>query len=196
MLFPLGELLLFSVVLFAWTERLKCRCRIYLLFFAWLCGKILGSYFSPPGVWHWDWARLAVIFFFALWAWQKAQRHTIPLLITFIALLVQDLFLLNEPGVLPGDQLFFGFATLLIACLVSHTYWETMSALSWALLLNQLCILFLYRGVVSYAKMPEPFSWHLWASTCAAGALVRFVAIKRKEKAQEKEQSATPQPAK
>ncbi|MDR3289506.1 MAG: hypothetical protein LBT22_08775 [Peptococcaceae bacterium] len=190
MVLPIGEFILFSAALIGWTEQSGYRHRLYGLLLAWIGGSVLEGLFLPSVIWHWNWARLAVMLLFWLWVRRQAHRRFLPLLLTGTALIVQDIFLLNEPGVIAGDQLIFSLAAVLVASLTAGGYWEMLAAVAGAWFFNQLAIGLIYIGtdVINYTEIPDAFAWHFEAAVCSAAALFRATAVKMKKTRTEKTQ--------
>lgn len=160
MAFPYGEWVIFFLALATWTEKRGSRRFFLMLMIAWLIGKGVEVVFPSTLPWHWHVARLMVMFAFGGWAWQRAERRIIPLLLTSFILSLETLFLVNQPGVIPYEAWFFAGVLLLVAQLTAKSYWGTAVAFTGSLLLNQVFTRLIYEGIVWKADFPDPFIWN------------------------------------
>jgi hypothetical protein len=160
-IFPYGEWVILCLALATWAEKRPSRRFFFMLIIAWLIGKGLELVFPSPMPWHWHFARLAVMLFFGVWALQRSERRILPFLTTSFLLSVETLFLVNDPGVIPGGTWLFTFALLLIAWLSAKSYWGTAAAFTGSLLLNQALVRFINEGIVRYAEFPDTYVWNL-----------------------------------
>ncbi|MFZ3101607.1 MAG: hypothetical protein WA131_02975 [Desulfitobacteriaceae bacterium] len=158
--FPYGEATILLLTLVTWTQRHPAR-RLYLsLCLAWLVGRIVDSLMGGGVPWHLNYARLAVILVFWWWAWQKAERRFSALLLTLLSLVLLDLFLVNEPGILLYDQWISVSLCFLIAWLASASYWGMAAAVAGSVFINQALIPFVFGGIVRYVDLPDAFLWN------------------------------------
>ncbi len=176
--FPFGELLIFFLALVTWTEKRASRKFFYLLLLAWLIGKCGELVFPVIIPWHWHFARLAAMLFFAGWAWQRAERRMLPLLFTSFFFCLETLFLVNEPGIIPHESWLFVLIPFLVAWLTARSYWGTAAAFTGGVLLNQIFKWFTYEGIIRSADFPEPIVWHLTVILFAFWGGLRLVRLK------------------
>lgn len=160
MAFPYGEWVIFFLALVSWTEKQVSRRFFLMLLIAWLIGKGVEVVFPATLPWHWHVARLMVMLTFGGWAWLRAERRLLPLLLSSLILSMETLFLVNEPGVLPYEAWFFAGVLVLVAQLTAKSYWGTAAAFTGSLLLNQVFTRISYEGIVRKADFPDPFIWN------------------------------------
>ncbi|MDP4126569.1 MAG: hypothetical protein Q8912_06485 [Bacillota bacterium] len=129
-----------------------------------MIGKSFEIALPPPMVWHWHYARIAVMLFFGGWALRRAERRILPLLFTSFILSAETLFLVNEPGVFAYGDWFFTIATTFAAWLTAKSYWGTAGAFVGSVLLNQALGRFVYEGIIRHADFPDPFVWNFGVS--------------------------------
>ncbi len=160
MAFPYGELIIFLLALVTWAQRHPTHRFYLLLSLAWLIGRIIDSLIIGAVPWHLNYARLAVMLVFWWYAWNKAERHFSALLLTLLSLVLIDLFLVNEPGILLYDQWIFAGLCFATAWLAAGSYWGMAAAVVGGILLNQGLILYVFGGIVSYVDLPDAFLWN------------------------------------
>lgn len=158
--FPYGEWIILFLALTTWAEKRASRRFFLILVIAWLIGKIVEVVFPSAMPWNWHYARLMVMLVFWGWAWQRAERWLLPLLLTSIVLGLETLFLVNEPGVIPHESWLFAVMLVVVAWLTAKSYWGTVAAFTGSILLNQVFTRFTYEGIVRRADFPDPFSWN------------------------------------
>lgn len=141
---------------------------------AWLAGKMFEIAFPLPTIWHWHFARLAVILVVEGWALRRTERWAFPLIMTSLFFSLETLFQVNEPGVFPYGNWFFSIALILVAWLTAKSYWGTLAAFAGSVLLNQALVRFVYEGIVRYADLPDPFIWNFGVSFFALWAGLRY----------------------
>lgn len=179
-------MLMFSMALIAWTEKLAQRKKFYALAAAWIVGKAAEGLLGVQGPWHWDIARLAVIAVFWHWAWPQARRRVVPLVLTLAVMAGEDLFLVNEPGIVGEDAVMFILAAFAVAYLTAQSYWGMAAAVAGAAMLNQGLVVFFYRGISDYVDLPDRLLWHFGVAILAVAGIWRvclpwlnFAAAKR-----------------
>ena len=128
-------------------------------------------------------------FFFLSWPRAHGWRLIIPFTLVFLSLVAVDLFFVNEPGVYKYDQWMFNSFVLLLALLAGGSYWETAAAVTAAMLVNQITVLFFYTGIMSHSDLPDPFTWNFWVSALMVFGFigdnpVRRLAVLRKRRRQ------------
>ena len=160
MIFPYGEWVILFLTLLAWAEKRTSRKFFLMLTIAWLIGKTLEIVLSVTMPWHWNFARLAVMLVFWVWALRRAKRRFLPLLLTSIIVCVETLFIVNEPGVFPYVSGIFVLVLILVAWLSTKSYWGTTAALTGSELLNQAFVRFTYDGIIRYVDLPNEFVWN------------------------------------
>lgn len=170
---PYGEWIIFSLAFGFWAEKIPGKRMLISLAGAWMGGRVLELLFAPYYPWNWHYARLAVILVCWLWAWHQAKRRVLPLVLVMLALISQDLFLVNEPGIFLADKWLFAGVIVLAAFISAHEYWEVAAAISGGLLINQLLSVFFLDGIVKFADLPDDFTWNFWVAFLAMGGLVR-----------------------
>lgn len=173
--FPVGEWLIFSLGIMAFVEWQVFRMDSQLRFLplAWILGWILENSLNQHGVWHWHFSRLFVILWFFGIAWRHLpNRKILPVFLTGLILLGQDLFIVNEPGIFSYDQWIFASILMSIAYLTTDDFWEMGYALAGGMLLNLGFSVFLYSGIVRHFDLPDPFLWHF-----SIGALTGIVGL-------------------
>lgn len=141
---------------------------------AWIIGKMLEMVFPFPVLWHWHFARLAVILVVEIWALRRAKCWIFPLVVTSLVLSIETLFQVNEPGVFPYTAWLFTMALILVAWFTAKSYWGTLAAFGGSVLLNQALVRFTYEGIVRHADLPDPFIWNFGVSFFAIWAGLRF----------------------
>ena len=186
MFFPNGEWVIFFLTLVTWAEKRTSRRLFLMLTVVWIIGECLEGFVPTTTPWHWNFARLAVMLFFWRWAWQRAERRVLPLLLTSFTLSMETLFIVNEPGVLPYEPWLFTIVLILIGWQTAKSYWGTAAAFVGSIILNQALVRFSYEGIVRYADLPDPFVWNFGVGFLAIWAGVRlgwryFSEIERKE---------------
>lgn len=170
---PYGEWILFSLAFGFWAEKIPGQRLLMVLAAGWLGGRALEVFFTPYAPWNWHYARLAVIFLFWIIAWRQAKQRMLPLFLVMVALISQDLLIVNEPGIFLADQWLFAGVVVASALISAHGYWDLAAAISGGLLLNQVLFVFLFDGVLSLAELPNDFTWNFWVVFFALGGLVR-----------------------
>jgi hypothetical protein len=160
---PLGEWLLFSLSFLALIEwrMFHFDKRLRILPVLWILGWLLENSILSPQTWHWHTSRIFVLIGFVLIAWKNTpERRAMPLLLTALTFLGEDLFLVNEPGIFPYDQWIFALILMCIAFLSAQSVWGVAFALSAGMLLNVGFSVFLFDGIVRHLDFPDPFLWH------------------------------------
>jgi hypothetical protein len=160
-IFPYGEWVILCLALATWAEKRPSRRFFFILTVAWLIGKGLELVYPSTTPWHWHFARLAVMLVFWVWALQRSERRILPFLTTSFLLSMETLFLVNDPGVIPGGSWLFMAALVSSAWLSAKSYWGTAAAFTGALLFNQALVRFTNEGIVRYADFPDTFVWNL-----------------------------------
>ncbi len=160
MTFPYGDWVIFFLALATWAEKRASRRFFLILMIAWLIGKCVELVFPSTMPWHWHFARLMVMLVFGGWAWQRAERRIIPLLLTSLILSLETLFLVNQPGVIPYESWFFAIVLVFVAWLTAKSYWGTAAAFTGSILLNQAFMRLTYEGIVRNADFPDLFIWN------------------------------------
>lgn len=170
---PYGEWLIFILALATWAEKKASRQFFLMLLIAWLVGKCVEVVFPSTLPWHWHFARLVVMLTFWGWAWQRAERRILPLLITSFVFSLETLFHVNLPGVILYESWVFTIVLVLVARLTAISYWGTAAAFTGSILLNQVFMRFTYDGILRRADFPDPFIWNFgvglftaWAGLC------------------------------
>ncbi|TGE37702.1 hypothetical protein E4K67_13355 [Desulfosporosinus fructosivorans] len=168
--FPYGDWAIFFLALATYAEKRASRRLFLMLMIAWLIGKCVEVVFPSTLPWNWHYARLMVMLFFGGWAWQRAERRILPILLTSFVLGLETLFLVNEPGVIPYESWIFAVVLVFVARLTAKSYWGTAASFTGSILLNQVFMRFTYEGIVRRADFPDPFIWNfgvglflLWA---------------------------------
>ncbi|MGE4271693.1 MAG: hypothetical protein AB7E31_02295 [Desulfitobacterium sp.] len=177
-MFPIGEWLLLSVGFLAWAEwpifRIDKSLRVLPL--AWILGWIIEDSFTLSLTWDWDFPRVLVLVAVTWIAWKRAKCRKFPgILVTSICLLAQDLFVLNEPGILSYDRWLFAVVFLAVAFFSTHDLWSMTLALSGGMLINMGLVMFLFDGVVRYYSLPNAFLWHFSSVACLMIAALRQI---------------------
>lgn len=160
MLFPYGEWIILFLTLETWVEKRASRRFFLILTIAWLVGKWLEFIFPLTMPWHWNFSRLFVVLVFWGWALQRAEKRMIPLFLTSIVVLMETLFQVNEPGVIPNGSWISPFILIIVAWLSAKSFWGTAAALAGSLLLNQLFVRFTYDGIIRHAVLPNEIIWN------------------------------------
>jgi len=174
--FPYGEWIIFLLTLVTWAQRHPAR-RFYLtLSLAWLIGRTVDSLMIGVAPWHLNYARLGVILVFWWWAWRKAKRRLSAFLLTLLSLVMMDLFLVNEPGVLLYDKWVFAGLCFLIAWLATASYWGMAAAVAGSVFINQGLMPLVFGGIVSYVDLPDVFIWNFGVLTLTLlGGMKKFI---------------------
>jgi hypothetical protein len=173
--FPYGEGIIFLLTLVTWAQK-HPSVRLYLLLsLAWLIGRIIDFLIIGEGSWHINYARLAVILVFWLWSWHKAERCISALILTLLSLLLLDLFLVNEPGILSYEKWIYAGLSLVVAWLTTGSYWGMAAAAAGSVLINQGLIMFFFGGIVSHVSLPDAFIWNTGVAALALLGVIRFV---------------------
>lgn len=162
--FPYGEGLIFGLAFLVGSKKRSTRRLFLLLLLAWLTGKAAELAFPAVGSWHWHYGRLLVMLVFGVWAWRRAEKVGWSLLIVVSVLCAETLFVVNLPGVIPFEMVFFMFLPILLAWLTTRSFWGAAAVLSLAFLLNQVFRRFAYEGILGYVEFPESFVWHAGVS--------------------------------
>ncbi|MGI6119250.1 MAG: hypothetical protein ACOYIB_01575 [Desulfosporosinus sp.] len=189
--FPYGEWVIFFLALAAWAEKRASRRFFQILLIAWLIGKCAEMVFPATIPWHWHFARLTVMLVFLFWAWQRAEKRIIPLIITSFVLSMETLFLVNVPGVIPYGLWIYTLVLILVAWLTGKSYWGTAAAFTGSILLNQALVRFTYEGIVRHADFPDAFIWNFGVAFFALWAGLRqayYYYTEKEKKAQIDEQ--------
>ena len=175
MIFPIGEWLLFSIGILAWLdEAIPKSLRILPL--SWLGGWIFEYFFSFSSTWNWFFPRIFVLLIIGEIAWRNlSERRIIPMFLAGGILVIQDLFLLNEPGIFPYDQWFFAFLFVLIAYLSSTNLWGMVLGITGGLMWSSFATMFLFNGVVNYYEFPNNFLWHYSFAVVGGLSLLKFI---------------------
>lgn len=184
MIFPLGESLIFSLGLYALIHGSAQRTRQFWkgVWIVWLVGYLLERFIPWNGSYHWYFSRVLVLAFFTGVAWKNIKgRKILPSLITAFALAAQNLFALNEPGIIKGDQWIFGAIVLLTAVITTRDFWGMGFALMGGLLLDLGITVFLFHGIVRHYDLPNPFFWNLSVAFLVTVAGLRTLWKKRND---------------
>ncbi|MHB8124178.1 MAG: hypothetical protein ACYDEJ_00820 [Desulfitobacteriaceae bacterium] len=171
---PYGEWTIFLLGLVTWAQRHPTRHLYISLSFAWIVGRIVDSLMIGEVTWHLNYARLAVILVFWWWAWRKAERCLSAFLLTLLSLVLLDLFLVNEPGILLYDKWFFAGLCFLIAWLAAESYWGMAAAVAGSIFINQGIVPFVFGGIVSYVDLPDAFLWNFGVLTLTLLGFIRI----------------------
>ncbi|MDR3602867.1 MAG: hypothetical protein P4L49_20710 [Desulfosporosinus sp.] len=174
MLFPYGEWVILCLTFVTWVENRASRRFFFLLTITWLIGKSLEVVFPESTLWHWHFARLAVMLVFWVWALRRSERRILPFLFTSFMLSLETLFLVNDPGVIPYGAWLFTGALVLTAWLTAKSYWGTAAAFTGSIMLNQALIRFTNEGLVRHMDFPEAFIWNFGVGLFALGAGLRL----------------------
>lgn len=175
--FPYGEGIIFLLILVTWGQR-HSSARLYsLLGLAWLIGRIADSLIIGEVVWHINYARMAVIMVFWLWAWRKAGECISALLLTLLSLVMLDLFLVNEPGIILYEKWIFAGLSLAVAWLITGSYWGMAAAAAGSTLINQGLIMFFFGGIVNHVSLPDVFIWNIGVAALTLLGFIRFVRL-------------------
>ncbi|MDQ7096838.1 hypothetical protein REC12_24905 [Desulfosporosinus sp. PR] len=173
--FPYGEWILMFVTLVTWIEKQASRWFFLKLSMIWLVGKCLeGMIPLSSSVWHWHYARLAVLLYVFGCAWKQAQRRVWPLLLTSFVLSMETLFLVNDPGVIPYSSWLFALALVTIAWLSAKSYWGTVLALTGSVLWGQGLERFVYEGIFRHVDLPDGFIWNFGVLVLMGWGIWRF----------------------
>lgn len=175
MFFPYGEWIIFSLALITWAEKRASQRLFLILTVVWIIGKGLEGLIPTAMPWHLHYARLAVMFVFWRWAWQRAERQIMPLLLTSFILSIETLFLVNQPGVFPYELWLYTLLLLLTAWLTAKSYWGTAAAFVGSIILNQALVRFTYDGLVRYVNLPDSFVWNFGVGFLVIWAGLRIV---------------------
>lgn len=158
--FPYGEWIILFVTLVAWVEKRASRWFFLKMSTIWFLGKCLESITLSSNIWHWHFARIAVMLYVGIYAWKRSQRRVWPLIMTSFVSSVETLFLVNDPGVIPCCSWLFALALVVVAWLTAKSYWGTTLALVGSVFLNQFFGRFVYEGILRHADLPDAFTWN------------------------------------
>ncbi len=186
-MFPLAEWLILALTVLAWAESHRFKKLGLTLILVWVIGKYLEGIWVWLQRWHIYYSRLLVAAVFCLYAFTRAKRHVLPLIFTSLTFLGQNLFLVNEPGIVPMEQLVFSLIIFIVAWFTAQEYWSMAFAISGSVLLNQLFVFFCFGGIVRHLDFPDPFLWHFSASFLVISGIFNFVLSKRVVKAPSKQ---------
>ncbi|AHF07281.1 hypothetical protein [Desulfitobacterium metallireducens] len=184
MIFPLGEYFIFVLGVYTlWLERARFSRRFWGgLWIAWFTGFLLEGLFPWKGAYHWHFSRVLVMIFFAGVALKNTNgRKFLPALVTAFALVAQNLFAVNEPGIVKGDQWFFGAIVVFVALITSRDFWGMGLALIGGILLDLGISVFLFQGIVRHYDLPDPFFWNLSVIFLSTVACARTLRKKRND---------------
>jgi hypothetical protein len=141
-----------------------------------MAGWIFENSLVAPQTWHWHFSRLFVLLWFAWIAWRKtSERKVLPILLTGLSLLGQDLFLINEPGIFVYDQWVFALLLLFLAFLCTQSLWGMAWALTGGILLNIGFSVFFFNGIVRHYDLPDPFLWHFTITMFVSLTVIKLV---------------------
>lgn len=175
MVFPIGEWLLFSIAILSWLDDAIPKS-LRILPLPWLGGWIFEYFVTFSSTWNWFFPRIFVLLAIGEIAWRNlSERRILPMLLAGSSLVIQDLFLLNEPGIFLYDQWLFAFLFVLIAYLSSTNLWGMILGITGGLLWSSLMTMFLFNGVVSYYEFPNSFLWHYSVALVSGIALLKLV---------------------
>jgi hypothetical protein len=173
--FPYGEGIIFLLTLITWAQR-HFLTRLYsMLSLAWLTGRFVDSLIIGEVSWHVNYARMAVILVFWLWAWRKAEGCVLAFIVTLLSLVLLDLFLVNEPGILLYDKWISAGLCFLVAWLAAGSYWGMAAAATGSVLINQGLIMFFFGGIVSHVNLPDAFIWNFGVGVLTLLGFISFV---------------------
>ncbi|WP_407311033.1 hypothetical protein [Desulfosporosinus sp. SB140] len=158
--FPYGEWIIMFATLVTWVEKQASRWFFLKLSTIWFLGKCLESMIQSSGIWHWHYARLAVMVYVFGYAWKRTQRKIWPLILTSFVVCMETLFLVNDPGVIPYSSWLFALGLVLVAWTTSKSYWGTILALAGSVLLDQCLERFVYEGILRHVDLPDVFIWN------------------------------------
>ncbi len=178
MVFPLGDWLLLCIGLLSFVEwrSFSFNRGFRVLPFAWMAGWIFENSLAAPQTWHWHFSRLFVLLWFAWLAWKKtSERKVLPILLTGLSLLGQDLFLINEPGIFVYDQWVFALLLVFLAFLCTQSLWGMAWALTGGILLNIGFSVFFFNGIVRHYDLPDPFVWNFTITMCISLTAIKLV---------------------
>jgi len=173
--FPIGDWVLLCLGLLAWAEKppFQLDKSLRIIPPVWVLGWLFeqGRAFSPP--WDWHYPRIFLLMVLAIIAWGKTKERRIScILLATMCLLVQELFLLNEPGIFAYDKWLFAGIFVTVALISSPNLWNMVLALAAGQLMSMGLTVFLFEGVLRYYSMPNPFLWHFsWVSLLLVLAL-------------------------
>lgn len=175
--FSYGEGIIFLLTLVTWAQK-HPSARLYLLLsLAWLIGRNVDFLIIGELSWHINYARIAVILVFWLWAWRKADGYISALILTLSSLLLLDLFLVNEPGILIHENWIFAGLSFAVAWLTTGSYWGMAAAAAGSVLINQGLIIFFFGGIVSHESIPDAFIWNIGVAALTLLGVIRFVRL-------------------
>ncbi|MDD2234004.1 MAG: hypothetical protein PHZ11_04205 [Desulfitobacteriaceae bacterium] len=177
MQFPYGEGVIFLLTMITWAQRHPSARLFILLSLAWLIGRIVDSLIIGEVVWQINYARLAVILVFWFWARRKAEGCVLAFSLSLLSLVLMDLFLVNEPGILLFEKWISAGLCFVVARLAAATYWEMAAAVAGSMLINQGLIMFFFGGIVSYVAIPDGFLWNFGVLALTLQGLIRYVRL-------------------
>lgn len=175
MVIPYGEWILFILTLAAWAEKNPLRRLLFSLSLAWITGKIIEGMVGQGWTWHLEFSRFAVIIVFFIWAWRRSSPNLLSFVVPSVILMVEELLLTNEPGIVPTENWFFAGALFLTAWLTSQSYWGMAASVTGSLLISQFFNFFAFGGLIRHKDLPDPFLWHIGVAGLAVFALVHQV---------------------
>lgn len=175
--FPYGEGIIFLLTLITWAQRHPSARLFILLSLAWLTGRIIDFLIIGEVAWHINFARIAVILAFWLWARRKAEGCVLAFSLTLLSLVLMDLFLVNEPGILLFEKWISAGLCFAVAWLAAASYWGMAAAVAGSVLLNQGLTMFFFGGIVSHVHLPDEFLWNFGILALTLLGFIRFVRL-------------------
>jgi hypothetical protein len=160
-----------------WAQRHPSACLFNLLSLAWLIGRFVDFLIIGEAAWHINYARITVILAFWLWAWRKAEGCVLAFGLSLISLVLLDLFLVNEPGILLFEKWISAGLCFSVAWLAAASYWGMAAAVAGSVLINQVLTMFFFGGLVSHLDLPDEFLWNFGVLVLTLLGLIRFVRL-------------------
>lgn len=174
----IGELALLALALWCWTEDRKEKYFFYILLLAWVIGKLGEADIRlESGTWHYSFSRILILLGIWGWSWQRAKRRFWILLLPTLSFLIGDLFMINEPGLIPAGTVVIYAGALLLCWLAASSYWELVAAYTGADLIKLSFTPYLYHGLVHDLELPDPFLWNFTVLSLIAVGIVKTLII-------------------
>ena len=177
----IGEIILLAVILWFWAEKPGGNYPVFALLLGWTLGRLLELYGEPFfQSWYYAYSRIILIILIWGWAWSHAKRRFLGWFLTTLTMAIGELFIVNEPGVLPSEHLVIYSVAFALAWLSTSSYWETVAACTGGVLSTLIFTPYFYGGLINHGELPDPFLWNFMIVCLIGLGIVKSLTLKVK----------------